>query len=212
MYVNVCQCLFHSYPITFLLWLVLSPHFGGLYLNYSQKKICKIICNFGGTSPKMTINSAANFPMEKPIATHGGPMAPWAASRRDFARCRAAARGRPSSKDLGRSQIGIACMYIIYGAYAFFYTFNAMCQWVSKSGRPLVILGVEYGEGETFLNLYSLQLPKVYASSLHRKFQGRSWSLPLIAWLMANFRSIPRKRKLILLIELGMLCPHLCIS
>ena len=25
-----------------------------------------------------------------------------------------------------------------------------MCQWVSKSGRPLVILGVEYGEGETF--------------------------------------------------------------
>ena len=167
---------------------------------------------FWGNFPQNDHQFCSQLPNGKAIATHGGPMAPWAASRRDFARCRAAARGRPSSKDLGRSQIGIACMYIIYGAYVFFYTFNAMCQWVSKSGRPLVILGVEYGEGETFLNLYSLQLPKVYASSLHRKFQGRSWSLPLIAWLMANFRSIRRKRKLILLIELGMLCPHLCIS
>ena len=74
---------------------------------------------FWGNFPQNDHQFCSQLPNGKAIATHGGPMAPWAASRRDFARCRAAARGRPSSKDLGRSQIGIACMYIIYGAYVF---------------------------------------------------------------------------------------------
>ena len=171
MYVNVfsIHIPLHSYYGWFC-----PPTLAG-YTSIIPRKNLQNHLQFWGNFPQNDHQFCGQLPNGKAIATHGGPMAPWAASRRDFARCRAAARGRPSSKDLGRSQIimfsmYVCVMYIIYGVYVFFNTFihthtyiyihyvctsNAMCQLVSKSGRPLVILGVEYGEGETCLNLYS---------------------------------------------------------
>ena len=124
MYVNVfsIHIPLHSYYGWFC-----PPTLAG-YTSIIPRKNLQNHLQFWGNFPQNDHQFCGQLPNGKAIATHGGPMAPWAASRRDFARCRAAARGRPSSKDLGRSQIimfsmYVCVMYIIYGVHVFFNTF-----------------------------------------------------------------------------------------